>query len=771
MTLLLEIGHELPFLALAPALAAVLDESLPLDRFTVRSSNVIDRAGLKRWRDLVVLAPMDLLALPGFGKTSLRDVLDVGVSRCLEIVLEPECSDGGADPGSEPDWFLAGSARLEERPDLLDRLVERATTIGDLVPKLVARSSDELPRDLLPARLANSGIAKTWGELLSIRLDTLIALPNVGSRSVGALLDRVGEAERTVTGIDARPLLDEVREGLALLAIWAKQDRGVSCLGDLLELRPEHDPLPPDLASVWDEVQAHPLPNPSPEDVIGTLIEGLLEELDDRDRVLLGRRVWPAEGGWTLEQVGKELAMSRERARQIEGEIISSFRDRVGSDVYRLVCFRAAELQNRLGAVAPAADKRTQDTLTWATRDVAVSKRQTARDLLLWLAGPYTFTNGWWRLVDGAPDPKGNDLRCRASASGFLPDDVAADTLHKLGVRGDLHAEWIDAVGGFRKVEGGWLDSSGSIVDQSLRYLAFEGVPMTVEGILEGIGRTDASVRSVRQRLFDDPRAVRVSKSEIGLSEWGYDEYTSLADEMLEALEREGGRMPLDRMVERLVDQFGVSPNSVRMYAGRPLFLLDADGWIQVRPADQPYEVRDDLLRVPFCYELSTSEASWRVEVDRDVLRGSGRHIPEQLAGWLRLRPGQTLTLHNPSRPLALAWRSWAQPDVGSLKPFAEELGASEGDWLVLVLGRNGTVDVRLVERSASAAPELALLVQLLGLPGDLSKDPTSALRVLGQVLGVDTSDEDSLGLRIHAALKARRDHDILELAGSVLLG
>jgi hypothetical protein len=770
MLSLLEIGRGLPLLALAPALAAVLDEPLPLDRFGVRASNLLQRAGLKRWRDLAPLTPTDLLALPGFGETTVRDVVEVGVERSLEIVVESE-SDVGTDPGGDTDWFLAGSARLEERPDLLERLAERATTIGDLVPNLVARSSEELPRDLLPTRLANRGIAKTWGELLSMPLAALIALPNVGARSVGALIDRVGDAERATTCVDARPPLDEVREGLALLALWARQDRGASCLGDLVELRPEHDSLPPDLAGVWNEVQAHPLPDPSPEDVIGTLIESLLDELDDRDRTVLGRRVWPAEGRWTLEQVGKELGMTRERARQIEGSIVSSFRDRVGSDVYRLICFRAAELRQRLGSVAPVTSARAQDAVRWSTRDVASSKRQTAYDLLLWLAGPYTLTNGWWRLVEGAPDPKGSDLRCRASDSGFLSADVVADALHELGVRRDLHAEWVDAVGGFRKVEGGWLDSSGSIIDQSLQYLAFKSVPMTVEEILEGIGRTDAAARGIRQRLFEDPRAVRVSKSEIGLPEWGHNEYTSLADEMLEELEREGGRMPLDRMVERLVDQFGVSPNSVRMYAGRPLFLLDAEGWIQVRPADQPYEVRDDLLRVPFCYELSTSEASWRVEVDRDVLRGSGRHIPEQLAGWLRLRPGQTLTLHNPSRPLALAWRSWAQPDVGSLKPFAEELGASEGDWLVLVLGRAGTVDVRLVERSAAADPELAFLVQLLGLPGDLAKDPKEALRVVGQVLGVDTSDEDSLRFRIRASLQARRDQDILELADMVLLG
>ncbi len=125
----------------------------------------------------------------------------------------------------------------------------------------------------------------------------------------------------------------------------------------------------------------------------------------------------------------------------------------------------------------------------------------------------------------------------------------------------------------------------------------------------------------------------------------------------------------------------------------------------------------------------------------------------------------------NTSRPLALAWRSWAQPDVGSLKPFAKELGASEGDWLVLVFGRAGTVDVRLVERSSSNTPNLAVLVQLLGLPQEVVADSKRALRAVGEVLGVDTSDEDALRFRIRASLQARRDQDILELADKVLLG
>ena len=87
------------------------------------------------------------------------DVIDVGVERSLEIVMAPE-EGVDEEPGSDADWFLAGSARLEERPDLLERLAERASTIGDLAFNLASWASEDLPHDLLPTRLANRGIRR-----------------------------------------------------------------------------------------------------------------------------------------------------------------------------------------------------------------------------------------------------------------------------------------------------------------------------------------------------------------------------------------------------------------------------------------------------------------------------------------------------------------------------------------------------------------------------------------------------------------------------------
>ena len=87
------------------------------------------------------------------------------------------------------------------------------------------------------------------------------------------------------------------------------------------------------------------------------------------------------------------------------------------------------------------------------------------------------------------------------------------------------------------------------------------------------------------------------------------------------------------------------------------------------------------------------------------------------------------------------------------------------------MFGRNGTVDIRLVERSVSGTPDVAMLGRLLGLPAEPQASQKQALQALGEVLGVDTSDEDALRFRIHTSLQARRDQDILELADKVLLG
>lgn len=735
-------GH--PIVALFPPVLLVLELPLAFEDFDTRAANALSRAGLTTWGQLAVISPDELLGLPNFGETSLQSVLETAARTGLMALVAI------APVELEPTLDWEGDAESSSA----------VRVVGDLVPGLADAVGDALlPRDLLPTRLANLNVATTWTELLALPIQTLQTLPSIGTKSLRTLVERIKEVAEATRQAEARPEFEDVREFLVGTSAWARQDKDVVSLGAILKL--SGGDLPPSLRAKWRSLADRPLKEPSAKQRVAQQIGDLLDGLDDREKAILEKRVWPVSDRATLEEVGQLLGMTRERVRQIETGIVNSFSARLDEDDFQFVRFRADEISQRLGTTAPADSDWTISTLRWAGRDMPPELRAAAVQMLVWVAGPYRNVGGWW-CTDEAPDRKGDHLRALATA-GFVSDEVVESEMDRVGVHPQVRETWLTDVGQFVRVDGGWLDARGSIVDQALRYLAFKGVPMTTEEILAGIGRDDATTRSVRQRLFDDPRAVRVSKTEIGLPEWGHNEYTSLAEEMLEELERRGGRAPLHELIEALVDTFGVSANSVRMYAGRPMFLLDDEGCVQVRPADQPYEIRDDLFNVASCYELSPTRACWRLVVDGEVKRGSGRHIPEQLAGWLRLRPGNTAAFAHPTRPVTLAWRAWGQPDISSLKPVAEDLKCEIGDWLVLVFDRAGSVSINRVRKSEDST--LPALGRLIGL-----EDPHD-LESIARALGVGTDDDDSLRFRVRAALQARKDVDIMELADKVLLG
>jgi hypothetical protein len=200
------------------------------------------------------------------------------------------------------------------------------------------------------------------------------------------------------------------------------------------------------------------------------------------------------------------------------------------------------------------------------------------------------------------------------------------------------------------------------------------------------------------------------------------------------------------------------------------MFVTRPDGSVCLRDERvEPYEVRDDISMVAGCYELTATKAAWRIRVDSDLLRGSGRHMPEQLAGWFGLRPGMTKTLGNHLHPLPVSWRPWSPPDVGSLKSFADELGAGLGDWLILIFDQPDTVSCRLVD--VEYGDRLARLAAMIGLEVGPAEERATLLAQLAAAFKVDAQDTESLPFRVRMAIERRGDVDIAELAEQALLG
>jgi len=754
--------------AVFPAVYARLNSRLREEAFGTRAFNVLVRSGATTWRQLVGATAGDLLLLANFGTTSLGAVVSAATNESLEVANEESLPTSILPDGAVAQPTLLDDDELLESAGAIYRLSSDGATLADLLPGLSVVDHELVPDWLLPVRLLSRLPSPRWEDLLRSRLRDLLTIDNVGWRSVAELLVRLHQEEDALA---ARKVPDGgltlVQGAIREIGAWMHQDRSARVVGDVLQLSNLQPPLPSRLAILWAEAADCELSLLSSGREIGTSIGDLLDSVDSRSLQILRGRVWLVDGRATLDEIGEQLGLTRERVRQLEGRVVEDLRQLLRSPQYVMIGDRAEEARRRLGSAALRASSRVAQTLTWLTADVLEDHRVTAERLLLWLAGPYQ-VDGDWMLLKGSSQPSGRGVEIRRAAdqSGFVSNETLATVLQELGVHEDQGDAWITRVGGLLQVDGGWLDASGSIVDVALRYLSFRGVAMSTEEILRGIGRTDASTRSVRHRLFEDERVQRVSKSDLALRAWGLDEYTSVAEEMAEEIERSGGSMPLDLLVERLVERHDVSPASIRMYSGRPMFYLDARGVIALRDEDHPYELRDDLARVPFCYELSAGHAAWRVLVDREVLRGSGRHMPEPLAGWLRLRPGSNIDLANPRRPLPTAWRPWAQPDVGSLKAFAEDVGAQAGDWLVLVLDRAASVEVRCVPRRPQGSADLCYLASLVGAARPLDED---ALSQIGIAVGVDTGDHDSLRFRIRAAFESRRESDLVAIIDEIM--
>lgn len=760
------------FGAAAPGIFRLLDAELPYGRLGTRAANIFLSKRFRTWRDVAYLTPTDVMSFDNFGETSLRQVADVAVTDAIDALLREETENGSGLPPAEL-FRRSAPQRLLEEPALIQQVGSGEHAIGDLAPELRDYQRDDpLPAEFLPARLKHRLPVTRWGQLLDIRPRDLLAMADVGVTTVGELLAAVrrsvDEFVPSGTG-SAPPGASLLLSTIDAVASWAVAERDYYELGDIFQLV-DGTELPPRLRRPWHRLSAARLEALSPKPLnIGAVVSELLEQVDPRLRRILRDRVWPSPVRATLEELGAHLGMTRERVRQIESRGVSELRELLADEHFSPIFDRTFDLRRRLGAAVPVQSAALVNAKGWSIRDLEPHDQADGWDFLLWLAGPYRESNDWLVVRSDGPDLKGAELRKRAEPSGFVSDETVASVLDEVGIRPEWREAWVERCGRFCPVEGGLLDASGGILDQALRYLEFRGVPLTIEEILEAIGRTDASVRSVRHRLFEHQRIIRVSKTEVGLREWGGEEFTTIPDEMAEEIERAGGRLVLDSLVERLVEAFGVSPTSVRMYAARPMFITDEDGSVRVRAAeDEPYELRDDLSTVAGCYELSPTTAAWRVRVDRDVLRGSGRHIPEQLAGWLRLRPGSTLTLSNSIHPLPLSWRPWAQPDVGSLKSFANELGSALGDWLILVFDRSGTVEARLVDDEPG--DPLQRFASMVGIdPSDSDREET--LSRLAVAFGVDASNVDSLPFRLRRMVDVRKDVDIAGLAEEALLG
>lgn len=651
--------------------------------------------------------------------------------------------------------FDATAVAVVESDDLRER------PLGELLPGLpaCAGAPSERPTSVRTWNVLRRSGFDAWPLLAECSARELLGWQQAGAKVVTELVGAALEAwaDLSLTTPDgAGPAaaaeephpFERARGLLASLCETAYRDGAVS-VREALELAAQS---PPDstLGDLWGQLGSVRLDRALGRDGDDERAWRELLTGDARALRILAARRFALGRRATLDELGRELGVTRERVRQLEGRAAEDVERALSDDpACAPLLHRAARLRRTLGVLAPT--PAVEALLREAVPDEA-EHAGLRRGILLDVAGPYRAADGFHQLGSALPDlraalvERAEEPWTDAELERLLEDAgvalpyrracLATLPLHRFGER---RLTW-----------------TGSLADKACRLLSAHGEPMSRAELHAAMGG-ERNLRSLLQQVQGDARVRRLGRDSYGLAAWDGEEYTTIRDEIEQALERRGGRAPVSDLVDELVERFGVSPNSVRAYAYSRHFVRAPDGTI-VRAPDG--HVPDEVPHAPaeLDRDLVWHRGAWavRVTVDAETRRGSGRLTRVAVAQAAGLRPGQTRTIELHGGPLRISWQR-DQPALGSVRAFAEGLACEDGDLLFLPLRDDETV--RSVPRAVrDAADGLARVALELGLRAD------AALAAVATAVGLPA---DATGADVRTRLRARRQEALAALVPS----
>ena len=644
--------------------------------------------------------------------------------------------------------------------------------LGELLPLLQLTPDLILPTERLSVRAAHTlenNAIQTVGQLAAMRIRDILALKHTGRKTVTELVELAvslhlrlaaqPEASRRLkasisTVVEDQPSISPIRFDPALAALtaivkglapWAGDARSAETLGDLFIVNPDLGDLPDELLDALRDLWSTPIGHLRIHDGgIQESVASLLEMLRDREgRLFAERNLSPNPP--TLQKLAEREGLSRERVRQLCARAGTELLARIESPDLSLFRWRIDEIASTVRAGVPAGDALVESTLNRACRDLVRDRE--VEQLMLWAAGPYRVRDGWL-MRDGSLIPR------LPVGEEFLPVEtsLSLDAIAAWVETHDFPAEAISQImeqSAVRKFGDVWVCWSGTVLDKAEIVLNILNRPADSVEIVDRIGEGHTE-RSVRGRLFQDDRFLRVGKREWALATWGLEEYSGIAQEILERIERDGGSTPLEPLVHELVGTFGVSETSVRTYAEAPKFVL-SDGYVRLRRSDEGHSVDQRVESVRGLFpDPARRLVHLTIQVDADVQRGSGMSTKEPVAAALGLGPGDRLTfVTDPKGSLLVSWPETGVqgPTLGSTRALAESAQAGDGDELLLTFDLEGKTACarRISEEDSDVA-------SLTGLQADRGQE----VSVLA----------DSLGCRrsaVRSILARRGDRRVLD--------
>jgi hypothetical protein len=486
-----------------------------------------------------------------------------------------------------------------------------------------------------------------------------------------------------------------------------------------------------------------------------------LEKLPRREAAILRDRILSSTR--TLEELGQQFGVTRERIRQIETRMRIRASAYLASAAGAAAKYQATIWRTAFGTAVPKEEIQNYCRSLVLACIPSEEDQEFVLEFLLWASGPYVERDGWMIAAGFSNEVLIASLLQGMDERGWLSPTTASEILEGAGIREENHSKWL-VLNGFLSMDGGWLAKLQSITDRAAQVLRYRRQPITAAEFC--VLFKSSSERSLRNRLLDDERFKRISRhGHFALREWPeYDEYSGIAAEISEEIEKHGGQAQAQHLVEVISQRYGVKASSVYQYLSAPMFIKSQDGTVRLRKLDEALVVQSDPR---ICAGLYMVSGQWtlRLEINRDTLRGSGRPLQSAVAVLVGCQPGGRRVFQSPRDQVVISWPwgSSAGPNLGSLKPDVEALGGEAGDFVFLTpIADEMFLRVLRSDELRTAAP-IVKLALLIGLPATIASEP-ERWAIIGSAIGLAELSSPLDAEDVHAALMRRNEVSLANL-------
>lgn len=436
-----------------------------------------------------------------------------------------------------------------------------------------------------------------------------------------------------------------------------------------------------------------------------------LDQLDERGRDIMERRILPPRPTATLEEIATDWGYTRERIRQLQNKLRKSFDEGPGGDAIRTLAER----------FRPALPDVAEDGEVLRRLNLVCEGIEPLAGALLSQVGPLTGRGGWQWPEDGPVARLVEQLDQIAEENPrVVPAELCADVAHVVGEDSDRFMHDI----GFPKV--GDVHAPSPYTKAVLRAaLVYIGRPATKDEVVAAL--PDATnPRTALATLSEVDDIVRADKTTWWFADLVDDVYEGVPAEIEQRLDDRGGSASLAWLIEDISSRFDVTEGTVRAYANTSAYIIRAG--VVSRADPDAYDARP-----PQRGGGVHTDAGWGVYVtlSEQHLSGFSLLVPFDVLYANGVRPGDSLMVEGRTVdtsgtrvadvPWSVIWRPTTlnnKGEVGRASSALAAAGFAKGDRVCVVATPDGAtissettvveIDAPQVEAAETSGPQVA---------------------------------------------------------------